>query len=171
MSDLEEALKKLSLRFQSQLTELEESLEWKERLNRVRNLHAELAGRALHRYDKKKELDRLIERSHRWEEERFLEVSMEGDGNGKKKYSNDRLRKIAVEIQKKEDIEWHSIISGIENAERELVVFDAETKKMEAELESKLMYIRLIDASLKAFAATRVRLGIEKKGEKNGKER
>lgn len=135
---------------------LEEDQKWKVVLQQANTIRGQLSKRAVERYELSWTLDELRDRAKQWEQECFLEISLELDpkNSGKKLYSNDALRKAAVEARKLEDSGFRSIREEIGNAEMELVAFDAETKMEEMAMESHLMYVRMIEARLKAFAAT-----------------
>lgn len=154
--EIRRELNTMKRKIQLSIKELEEEQRWKGVLQEANNLRGRLSKRTVERYELNRTLGELQDRAKQWEQECFLEISLELDpkNGGKKLYSNDALRKAAVEARKLEDAEWHSIRKEIGSAEMGLVAFDAETKMHEMAMESHLMYVRLIEARLKAFAAT-----------------
>jgi len=106
-----------------------------------------LSQRSIDRFNIVARLNELKKDLALREAELTIEVSL--DDEGKKKYSNESLRKAKLETMKAEDETYRKIEESIKEVEETLIKHDAETRLIESSLKIYWAWVRLIEAKLK----------------------
>ena len=135
------------------LRELAGNGRYNEVLKQVQDLGKELAEREIARFDIIIQLQEAKRDLALREAEIVAEVAVEVDENGKRKFTNEALRKAEVEKRKTEDHSYAHIYELVKALERTLVEYDAETKRLEVDLKARWAWLRFIEARLRAAAA------------------
>jgi len=139
-------------RFGQLWKEFEENGSWKVQINEAVALEKSLADRLGERYELLNIVSSIVEEAKAWEAEQKLVISEKKNGTGKNLYSNEVARAAALLQTKAKDSDWAEIQDRIQDVELQILVFDIETKKMEAEVKGKWAFVRMIEARLRSMS-------------------
>lgn len=133
-------------------TRMEDDGKWQEQLREAVSLSEEIVDRIIAKSELKSQVDAAKKDIGRWEGEQRLEIQEELNGEGKRRYPNDKFRADALLKIQQEDQEYARLQDSLQAAELRVLQYEVETKKLEEQKKAKWAYVSMIEARLRAMA-------------------